>query len=289
MSQMKWWGWGDEEVAFTHEDKPELGPFIERSHRHARRRPRLAPGRLRRARRPRAGPRARPARRARGGRRRRPRLGRRPGPRRPRARQEPARPRPPPRAATSAACPTSSSAPAARPELEAIMRAALDADAVADPVRRRHEHLRQPRGPGRRGPHGRLGRHGPAWTASSRSTTTSRIARIQAGAFGPALEEQLNAPRLDHRPLPRQLQPLDARRLDRDPLVGHAVRQVRRRRRPHARACASSRRPACSSRARCPTTSTGPSVREMVLGSEGRLGIITRGDGARAPRPRASA
>jgi alkyldihydroxyacetonephosphate synthase len=30
MSQMKWWGWGDEEVAFTHEDKPELGPFIER-------------------------------------------------------------------------------------------------------------------------------------------------------------------------------------------------------------------------------------------------------------------
>src|SRR6185436_8448894 len=30
MSQMKWWGWGDEEIAFTHEDKPELGPFIER-------------------------------------------------------------------------------------------------------------------------------------------------------------------------------------------------------------------------------------------------------------------
>src|SRR4029079_8372088 len=30
MSRMKWWGWGDEEIAFTHEDKPELGPFIER-------------------------------------------------------------------------------------------------------------------------------------------------------------------------------------------------------------------------------------------------------------------
>src|SRR3954467_1332127 len=27
---MKWWGWGDEGVAFTHEDKPDLGPFIER-------------------------------------------------------------------------------------------------------------------------------------------------------------------------------------------------------------------------------------------------------------------
>ena len=25
---MKWWGWGDDEVAFTHEDKPGLGPFI---------------------------------------------------------------------------------------------------------------------------------------------------------------------------------------------------------------------------------------------------------------------
>jgi alkyldihydroxyacetonephosphate synthase len=27
---MKWWGWGEEEVSFTHEGKPELAPFIER-------------------------------------------------------------------------------------------------------------------------------------------------------------------------------------------------------------------------------------------------------------------
>jgi alkyldihydroxyacetonephosphate synthase len=27
---MKWWGWGEEDVAFTHEDKPELGPFLQR-------------------------------------------------------------------------------------------------------------------------------------------------------------------------------------------------------------------------------------------------------------------
>jgi alkyldihydroxyacetonephosphate synthase len=27
---MKWWGWGDEDVEFTHEDKPELGPFLQR-------------------------------------------------------------------------------------------------------------------------------------------------------------------------------------------------------------------------------------------------------------------
>ncbi len=45
---------------------------------------------------------------------------------------------------------------------------------------------------------------------------------------------------------------------------------------PTSRAgCASSRRPACSSIRPVPTTSTGPSVREMMLGSEGRLGIIT--------------
>src|SRR3954454_19505794 len=25
---MKWWGWGRDGVAFTHEDKPELAPFL---------------------------------------------------------------------------------------------------------------------------------------------------------------------------------------------------------------------------------------------------------------------
>jgi alkyldihydroxyacetonephosphate synthase len=30
MGAMKWWGWGDEGVAFTHEDKPALAPFIQR-------------------------------------------------------------------------------------------------------------------------------------------------------------------------------------------------------------------------------------------------------------------
>lgn len=28
MAAMKWWGWGPEGVEFTHEDKPDLGPFI---------------------------------------------------------------------------------------------------------------------------------------------------------------------------------------------------------------------------------------------------------------------
>ena len=25
---MKWWGWGEESVEFTHEDKPALAPFL---------------------------------------------------------------------------------------------------------------------------------------------------------------------------------------------------------------------------------------------------------------------
>jgi alkyldihydroxyacetonephosphate synthase len=30
MAQQKWWGWGDGSVAFSHADKPHLGPFLER-------------------------------------------------------------------------------------------------------------------------------------------------------------------------------------------------------------------------------------------------------------------
>ncbi|HYZ81815.1 MAG TPA: FAD-binding oxidoreductase, partial [Solirubrobacteraceae bacterium] len=30
MAAMKWWGWGHEGLEFTHEDKPDLAPFIER-------------------------------------------------------------------------------------------------------------------------------------------------------------------------------------------------------------------------------------------------------------------
>ncbi len=28
VQHMKWWGWGDEQVTFTHEDKPDLAPFV---------------------------------------------------------------------------------------------------------------------------------------------------------------------------------------------------------------------------------------------------------------------
>ncbi len=28
LSHMKWWGWGDDGISFTHDDKPELAPFV---------------------------------------------------------------------------------------------------------------------------------------------------------------------------------------------------------------------------------------------------------------------
>jgi alkyldihydroxyacetonephosphate synthase len=31
MAAMRWWGWGNEGVSFTHEDKPALGPFLQRA------------------------------------------------------------------------------------------------------------------------------------------------------------------------------------------------------------------------------------------------------------------
>ena len=276
MGQAKWWGWGDEGVVVH--ARGQAGP---------RAVPRACP-RARRARHDVARPSAfdeldipeptlpaglRAALEARR-RERRARLHRRARPRRPRARQEPARPRaPPPRRPRPAARRRGPPRRRGRGRRGRARRARRRRR--GHPVRRRHEHLGQPRGARGRDAHGRLGRprpHGPR-ARDRRHVAGSPASR--PGVFGPDLEEQLNAQRLDRRPLPRQLHPLDARRLDRDALVGHAVRQVRRHRRPHARRARGHARRACSPRARCRATSTGPSVREMVLGSEGRLGIIT--------------
>ena len=63
----------------------------------------------------------------------------------------------------------------------------------AHPVRRRDQHLGQPRGPAKRTAHGHLARHGTSSTGCSPSTRPPASPRIQAGAFGPDLERQLNA------------------------------------------------------------------------------------------------
>jgi alkyldihydroxyacetonephosphate synthase len=102
----------------------------------------------------------------------------------------------------------------------------------------------------------------------------SRLARIQAGALGPALEQQLNARgwTLGHFPDSFTHSTLggwiatrsSGMQSDRFGDVAELTRGLRVVTPTGVLAV----RPV-------PATSTGPSVREMVLGSEGRLGIVT--------------
>ena len=79
----------------------------------------------------------------------------------------------------------------------------------------------------------------------------SGLARIQAGTLGPDLEEQLGARGWTMGHFPDSLHPLHARRLGRDPLVGHAVGQVRRHRRHHPRPPGGACPATCWSSGRC--------------------------------------
>ena len=102
----------------------------------------------------------------------------------------------------------------------------------------------------------------------------SRIARVQAGVFGPRLEEQLNARgwTLGHFPDSFTHSTLggwiatrsSGMQSDQFGDIADLVRAVR----VVTPAGILVTRPV-------PSASTGPSVREMVLGSEGRLGIVT--------------
>lgn len=103
---------------------------------------------------------------------------------------------------------------------------------------------------------------------------TSRLARIQAGAFGPDLERQLNAQgwTLGHFPdsfthstlggwIATRSSGMQSDRYGDIADLTKAVRVV-------TPTGILATRPV-------PVTSTGPSIREMILGSEGRLGVIT--------------
>ena len=269
---MKWWGWGDEDVAFTHTDKPALGPFLERhlgiDVERASARPvafgeltlpdaRLPDG-LRAALEAAVGaehvtdePLERVVH-ARGKslndlvRHRRGDVGR---------------------------LPDAVVRPADEAAVEAVMAAALAADAVVIPFG------------GGSNISGSL--EAPAdeqrpivsvdMTRLDRVLAideTSRLARIQAGAFGPRLEEQLNARgwTLGHFPDSFTYSTLggwiatrsSGMQSDKYGDVADLVRGLRVVT-PQGMLVI---RPV-------PATSTGPSVREMVLGSEGRLGIVT--------------
>jgi alkyldihydroxyacetonephosphate synthase len=272
MGPMKWWGWGDEEVAFTHEDKPELGPFLERAidirvDGVADRPvgfdeldvpdPALAPDlratlesavgaayvstdaldRVVHAR----GKSLRDLVRHRAG-----ELGR---------------------------VPDVVVRPATEAELEALVRAIVDADAVAIPFgggTNISGSLEAPDGEERTVVSVDVARMDRVLEIDD----GSRLARIQAGAFGPDLERQLNArgwtaghfpDSFTHSTLGGWIATRSSgMQSDKYGDVADLTRAVR----VVTPAGTLVTRPV-------PTTSTGPSVREMVLGSEGRLGIIS--------------
>src|SRR5436190_6460770 len=264
MAPMKWWGWGDDDVAFTHEDKPALGPFLQRvldvdvTRRTSRPvdvggldvpAPRPAPGLDGVAASTEAHDRVVHAR----GKslrdlvkHRRGELGR---------------------------LPDVVVRPETEAEVERVVRAALENDAVVIPFG------------GGTSISGSLeaGEDEPRAVISldlSRLRKVlsidapSNLARIQTGAFGPDLERQLNAQgwTLGHFPDSFTHSTLggwiatrsSGMQSDRYGDIADLVRAVRVVT-PHG---VLATRPV-------PHTSTGPSVREMVLGSEGRLGVIT--------------
>jgi alkyldihydroxyacetonephosphate synthase len=269
---MKWWGWGEEGISFTHEDKPELAPFIRRAIDLDVTGATSSPVAFADLRIPE--PSLQPELRlalegilesewistdaldrvqhARGKslrdlvRQRRGDLGR---------------------------LPDVVVRPGDEADVTAILKAALDLDAVVIPfgggtsISGSLEASPEERRSTISMDLGRLDR-------VLEIDETSRLARVQAGAFGPSLEEQLNDMgwTLGHFPDSFTHSTLggwiatrsSGMQSDRYGDVAELTRGLR----VVTPAGLLVTRPV-------PSTSTGPSVREMVLGSEGRLGIIT--------------
>jgi alkyldihydroxyacetonephosphate synthase len=272
MGRMKWWGWGEEDVAFTHHDKPELGPFLERAiaidpdapsarpvpfesldvpdpflspELHAALETAVGASHVS------TGPLDRVVH-ARGKclrdlvRHRRGELGR---------------------------IPDVVVRPGGERDVEAVVHAALDADAVVIPF-----------GGGTNISGSLEAPEDEARTIVSVDVTrmsrvleideASRLARVQAGAYGPDLERQLNArgwtvghfpDSFTHSTLGGWIATRSSgMQSDKYGDVSDLTRAVR----VVTPAGTLATRPV-------PHASTGPSVREMVLGSEGRLGVIT--------------
>ena len=269
---MKWWGWGHDHISFTHEDKPALRPFIQR---HLGLDVAEAPGRpmafgeldvpepvldnaLRAALERTVEP---------GG------LSTNPLDRVVHGRGKSLRDLVRHRRGELGRLPDVVVRPRDEDEVAGILQAALEADAVVIPFG------------GGTSISGSLEAR-PAETRTVISVDlgkldrvlavdeTSRLARVQAGVFGPHLEEQLNARgfTLGHFPDSFTHSTLggwiatrsSGMQSDRYGDVADLTRGLR----VVTPSGMLVTRPV-------PSTSTGPSVREMVLGSEGRLGIIT--------------
>ena len=272
MAAMKWWGWGDEGIAFTDADKPALAPFIKEKIGLDVRRSTA-----------------------------------RPVPFDALAVPEPALP-PVLRAALEEAVGTGSVSddpldrvvhgrgkslrdlmlqrrgelgrlpdavvrPGSEEEVAAVLAAALEADAVVIPFgggTNISGSLDAPVDEARPVLSVDLGRLDRVLEIDA----VSRLARVQAGVFGPALEAQLNASgwTLGHFPDSFNHSTLGGWIATRSSGMQSDkygdVADLTRGLRAVTPAGTVALRPV-------PSTSTGPSVREMLLGSEGRLGIIT--------------
>ena len=272
MAAMKWWGWGLEGVEFSHEDKPELGPFIKEAIGLDVELPATPPPRLEELEIP-------PA--------------KLPEPLRSalqevvgaahvssenhervvHARGKSFRDLIRQRRGDFPRLPDAVVRPADEEEVAAVVQAALAADAVVIPFGGGSSisgSLEAPAGETRPVISVDLERLGKVLSIDEQS----RLARVQSGVFGPQLEEQLQARgyTLGHYPdsfthstlggwIATRSSGMQSDRYGDIADLTRGLRVVT----PSGTLVV---RPV-------PASSTGPSVREMVLGSEGRLGIIT--------------
>jgi alkyldihydroxyacetonephosphate synthase len=272
MTAMKWWGWGLDGVEFTHEDKPGFGPFIRKVLGVDVRRPTAAPARwedldipasrlpdgLRSALADAGGaafvsvePRDRVV----------------------HGRGKSLRDLVSQRRGEFSRLPDVVVRPGSEDEVTAILRTALGADAVVIAFGGGTSisgSLEAPAGEERPVVSVDLGRLDQVLAIDG----PSRLARVQAGVFGPHLEEQLAArgytfghfpDSFTHSTLGGWIATRSSgMQSDRYGDIADLVRGLR----VVTPSGTLVTRPV-------PAASTGPSIREMVLGSEGRLGIIT--------------
>ena len=268
---MKWWGWGEHGVSFTHEDKPELAPFIKQAldldvSRMTSRPVGLeelelpepsVPGGLRAALEAAVGQHA---------------VSDDDADRVVHARGKSLRDLVRHRSGDVGPLPDLVVRPGSEEEVEAVVGAALEADAVLIPFGGGSNisgSLETPEGETRSVISVDLTRMDRVLDVDERA----RLARVQPGVFGPHLEEQLNARgwTLGHFPDSFTHSTLggwiatrsSGMQSDKYGDVADLTRAVR----------VATPKGMLATRP-VPSTSTGPSVREMVLGSEGRLGII---------------
>ena len=114
------------------------------------------------------------------------------------------------------------------------------------------------------------GRHG----RRDRARRESRTVTVAAGLRAPALERHLGAARADARALPAVLRVRLARRLRGDALGRSGIERLRRDRANGARAAAGAPAGELALPA-MPASAAGPSLRQLLVGSEGTLGVIS--------------